>query len=105
MISHLSCLNVYGQRIGQRIERSSRPSLRALPRWCPQFAHLCEVLTVLKLLLSDTAGNNGSAMGIYTVGEVRTRDADPLAAAVRQVVVIHIAPLLHAVPSAVVQTY
>lgn len=44
-------------------------------------------------------------MLVNSVCEVLTRDADPLAAAVRQLSVIHVCPFLHAVPPAVVQTY
>ena len=81
------------------------PTLCALPRRRPQLAHLGEVLTLLQLLFSYAASNKRPAMSINAMGEVRTRDADPLTAAVRQLKVVHVTPFLHVVPLAVVHTY
>ena len=69
MIEAWSCLNVIGQRFGQREPPPLRPIHHGFPRWCPQFADLREVLTLLKLLLTDTASNKGSAMSINTMSE------------------------------------
>jgi hypothetical protein len=60
------------------------PTLGAFPRWRPQFAHLGEVLTLLKLLLADTAGNKCSAVSVNAMSEVRAGDADPLTTAIAQ---------------------
>ena len=58
------------------------PILACSPSRRPQLAHLGQVMTLLKLSLTDTTGNKSSAMGINTMGEELTRDTDPLTAAV-----------------------
>jgi hypothetical protein len=40
-------------------------------------------MTLLKLLLTDTAGNECPAVSVNAVGEMLARDTDPLTAAVR----------------------
>ena len=71
------------------------PSIPAFPRRRAEFADLREVLTLLKLLLTDAASNKCSAMSINTVCEVLARDADPLTAAIGQLKGIDEAPFLH----------
>ena len=62
-------------------------------------------MTLLKLSLTDTAGNKRPAVSINAMSEVLAGYADPLAAAVRQLSLVHIAPFLHVIPPSAVQTY
>jgi len=66
-----------------------------MPRWRPLLAPLCQVLSLLKLLLPEVASDQRVAVLVDAIGEVLAGHADLCAFPALQLPVIDKAPFLH----------